>query len=179
MAKEMRAAVMSPRKSNRGLHQPCHLFISLAAAKRKSRARRDPSKSAVRKAEAAGEKRLCHQGAASKRAEKGTRTGRQQCTSRCAGGSGRGPEVTWWRWLGPAYPAPLKGTDTKTAGEGGKDQIRFSFYELVSVHLSLSLALCRYKCHSAGDCISSCHSSNYADAEIHFLGFQHAVDTSL
>ena len=42
MAKQMRAAVMSLRKSNTGLHQPCHLFISLAAARRKSRAGRDP-----------------------------------------------------------------------------------------------------------------------------------------
>ena len=118
--------------------------------------------------------------AASEREEKGRLPKRRQWASRCTGplGPGRGSEVMRWRWLGPSYPAPWKGAETKTA-EGGKDQIRFSFYELVSVHLILSLALCRCKCHSAADCISNCHSSNSADTEIHFLGFQDAVDTSL
>lgn len=78
MVKEMRAAVTSSRKSKRGLQQPCHFFISLAAARTESRAGRDPSKSVVRKAEAAGEKRLCHQQAASERAGKGRRPGVRQ-----------------------------------------------------------------------------------------------------
>lgn len=109
MVKEMRAAVTSSRKSKRGLQQPCHFFISLAAARTESRAGRDPSKSVVRKAEAAGEKRLCHQQAASERAGKGRRPGvRQQVRGTPGSWEGVGGHVV--ALAGPLPPSSLKGS---------------------------------------------------------------------
>lgn len=74
MVKEMRAAVTS-LGNQQGLQQPTTCSSAWQQRGQNRGLARDPSKSVVRKAEAAGEKRLCHQKAASEQAGKGRRLG--------------------------------------------------------------------------------------------------------